>query len=222
VHLLLLSISATALLLAACGGGSSDGGDDVASLGDPAEAADGGESTSTTALDPEEASLAFEQCMAEHGIEVHVFAASEGDAGERSVQVDELEPGEDPPPPPDPEELEAAQEECDPLLESTFRDLELSPEQEAEMRDAQLEMQRCLEDHGIEGFEATGDGGFGMRLDPGAEDFEEVEEAMRECSDGAMGMVGAPAGARAAAEEEPAEEEPAEEEPAEEEEVVTP
>ena len=195
---LILSIGAIALLVAACGGGSSDGGDQVASLGDAAAAAADGEggSTTTTALDPEEASLAFEECMAEHGVEVHVFAASEGEPNERSLQVDELEPSEDRPPPPDPEALEAAQEECNPLLQGAFGELELSPEQEAEMRDAQLELQRCLEDRGIDGFEPDGDdGGFEMRLDPEAEDFEEVQEAMRECSDSA-GIVDVVPGGR--------------------------
>src|SRR5690348_3529272 len=71
------------LALAACGKGDDGGGSQIASLGntattasdgatagDGASGANGGDGETSTTVDPEDAFLAFAQCMRDHGVDM--------------------------------------------------------------------------------------------------------------------------------------------------------
>ena len=115
----------------------------------------------------------YEQCLADNGIDL----ASSGEDGDAFAMEFESEAGAD-------EELamedfEAAAAECDSILEDAFGEFELSPEEEAEMADQMLEMQRCLAEKGIDIETDDGNGAFQIGGDL---DFDEMEAAMDECS----------------------------------------
>jgi hypothetical protein len=204
------TVAISACLLAACGGGSGDAssGDEVASLGTtpptgttPADStADGATAGGTTAdgttpgesapdgsdaeapEDPEEAMLAFTECMRENGIDLPDPQFGEGEMGAVAVTIG---PG-------DVEEMEAAQEECAPLMENARGSIELDPEQQAELEAEMLEFAQCMRDHGIEMQDPTfaDDGGVMINMSagsvpdgagPGPRDDDEFQAAAEEC-----------------------------------------
>jgi hypothetical protein len=200
--------SAVALVvaLAACGAGPQEDADGVASIGE-GESASGDGATSPAGdeleapSDPEEAFALFEECMGEHGIDFET--AGPGDAGERGLVIQRAGPNDAADPQADgpdqvtdPEDLQAADAECRGHLANVEQDLELTPEQEAALEDAQLEFTDCMAEHGIEGLQvATRVGGGGAALsvesdddgapppiDPETVDFEAVEQATEECN----------------------------------------
>ncbi|MDW3175950.1 MAG: hypothetical protein R8J94_01040 [Acidimicrobiia bacterium] len=144
---------------------------------------DGGGAQNTDSgeeVDPEFAMAEYEKCMSDHGLDLDF--ASEGDGA--SIQTLDEVPSDaldqdgvitgdffD-------EEFEAAMEECEPILEEAFGSFELTPEQEAEMADEMLEMQRCLSDEGFD-IDMTGNS---FALDEGI-DFEAFDAAMRACGE---------------------------------------
>ena len=72
-----------AIGVAACGGtASNDGG--VVSLASPS-GAPGGSAAPTASVDPEEAMLAFQKCMKEHGVDIQVATIADGSGG--GVQI---------------------------------------------------------------------------------------------------------------------------------------
>lgn len=207
--LLLGSVAALTLVASACGSGSSDGSasDGIASLDTVAPASADGPSddtdsdtgsdsdtdTSTSTGDGgtggdgdggdvseedfEEAYAAYEKCVEDVGgggilpTEGSDGAAVEGDDDDGAVVVDVADIGDD--------VFERLQEECDPLLENVVGDFEMSPEQEAEIRDMELEFARCMRDEGIE----MGDpgGGDGMVIE-----FEIGDDADQDAMDAAF------------------------------------
>jgi hypothetical protein len=170
----ILAPLAAAALLAACGGDSGSADDGIASLGTtttspayatttaPAAAADAPDRASSgsapsgergttgdsieapLSTDPEEAALAYVECMRDHGIDMPdpepgggiVFSQTEDD-GEGGAG-----PGD--------EEFQEAQEDCQPIMDAARSEVELDPEQEAEMREQMLEYAQCMRDHGID------------------------------------------------------------------------
>lgn len=154
--------------------GSTDDADEDATDGD-AEEADG-------PVDPEIAMAEYERCLADEGIELP--SMEDGD-GAMVLEFEAAEGGDGEPG--DPEAFEAAFEKCDELLTDAFGEFEMTPEQEAEMADQMLEMQRCLADLG---FEIDLDGAA-FELDPTI-DFDEFEAAMDECApEGVVSATGA-------------------------------
>jgi hypothetical protein len=148
---------------AACGGGG--GGADVATLG-------GAASTSTTtgggggnATDPEDAMVAFSSCMREHGVDLPDpekvdgsgggFAISTSDAGSARIG---LPAGND-------ETAKAAQAACGHLLDGAIGNLDISPEEEAKMRDEMLEFASCMREHGVDMPDPTFASGGGGRVE---------------------------------------------------------
>lgn len=129
-------------------------------------------------VDPEIAFADYEQCMADLGVEIQIVSATGGsdsietldEIPEDAVLGSEF----------DPEEFEAAEEECGPILEGAFGSFEMSPEQEAEMADEMLEMERCLAD---QGFDIDMNGGS---FEIGGEDFDfdTFDDAMSTCGSG--------------------------------------
>jgi hypothetical protein len=190
-------------VLSACGGDNDDAGQDVASLGTEApaaeqpvgtEATDGSltPATSTPAdsstppvsapSDPEEAMLAYTECMRDHGIEMEDPRPAGGEGGGGIVaQAPEA----------DDEEFQAAQAECEPLLNEVVSDFEPDPEQEAELREQLLEYAQCMREHGIDMPDPTFDeGGGGLVVGQDADidvDSDEFRAADDECAGGGMG-----------------------------------
>jgi hypothetical protein len=187
------------VVLALLGGGvgfafiGGGGGDDDDSGGDQAD----------TEQSMEDAAFEFAQCMRDHGIED--FPDPEVDSnggmsigGPGGGGPDELSPQEQ-------EEMQAAQEACQSILDDAMPEgQELTPEEQAEMQDQALAMAQCMRDKGWEDFpdpEINEDGGMGIQLgpdsglprpgDPNADQFQQDQE---DCIDEAgLGRPG-PAG----------------------------
>jgi hypothetical protein len=134
--------------LAACAGGGGGASPEVASLDEgsspTATAADDQEEA--TPEDREEALLDFAQCMRDNGIDMPDPQISEDGNGGILIEQREGRGGLDP----DSEEFQAAQKECDQILEDGMGAIELDPEQQAEMQERLLEFAQCMRDHGID------------------------------------------------------------------------
>jgi len=169
-------------LIAACGGGGDGDTPEVASLDSATTAGTDPDTTATTTepLDPDEAMLAYTECMREHGIDMPdpQPAGPGGERGAIALQVD-----------PSSEDFEAAQAACEPIMEDAFGEMEIDPEREAEMREQMLEFTECMREHGIdmpdpvfgEGGRveiSAGEDGQAMPGDgPDSEEFQAAQEA---------------------------------------------
>ncbi len=176
-----------AVLVAGCGGGDVssvdpelpslvDSAGDSSDQEDPSEQAGdaGSAETSNDSVSPADADelfARFEACMAEHGIEVEGI----GGGAELEEEPGAVDPGDEVP---SVEDFEAAQEECNPILDEAFGDLELSPEQEAEFADAMLAVQRCMDDKGFDVDVSSASGVMDVPVDV---DFEEFDAALSGC-----------------------------------------
>jgi hypothetical protein len=195
---LVLATAAVAALLAstgACGGSGDDDAGDVASLDDGSTA--GPETTtggSTAPEDIQEAMLAFTECMRDHGIDMPDPDVT-GDGGGMAIAIEgEL----------DDEQFQEAQEACEPLMANARADLDMDPEEQAEMQAQMLEFAACMREHGIDMADPvfSDDGRVTQQgPPPGADgsdfDGEEFEAAADACGrgDGAGPMIGvSPAG----------------------------
>lgn len=141
----------------------------------------GGARGSDEEVDPEIAMAEYEQCMEEQGVSMSLAVEGGDGASIETLETDadanddslELS-GEGL----DLEEFEAAAEACDPILEDAFGSFEMTPEQEAEMADQMLELEKCLAD---EGFDIDMSGGNSFQIGGDDMDFEAFEEAMQTC-----------------------------------------
>jgi hypothetical protein len=132
-------------LLGACGSGDDDtASSDVASLDDGGSPSDStAEDTATDGSgspeDRGEAMLEYTQCMRDHGVDMEdpQFDSESGEIVLESTPENE-------------DEIEAAQEACQPTLEDAMGDIEVDPEQVAEMREQALEWAQCMRDHGVD------------------------------------------------------------------------
>ena len=134
--------------LAACGGGGDGASPEVASLdeGSATTAAANDDQAEPTPEDREEALLEFAQCMRDHGVDMPDPQISEDGNGGILIEQQAGEGGIDP----ESEEFQAAQEECESILEDGMGAIELDPEQQAEMQERLLEFAECMRDHGID------------------------------------------------------------------------
>jgi hypothetical protein len=166
-------------VIAACTGVSANPSG-VASLGSPSPEPGSSEEPQAS-IDPEEAALAFAQCMREHGVDMP--DPQVGSNGEMSFSIG-VGPGKG-----DRSQLQEAQEACQDLMPGAFGEPREIPQ---EQRDAMLAFAKCMRDNGIDMpdpvFEngggvmigAPGDDGGGPLFDPRSEEFQAAEEA---CSD---------------------------------------
>jgi hypothetical protein len=177
---LLILAGALLLVLAACGGDTADTtAPTLPTLSaDTTEASPEATTTTTEAVDPEEAFQEYTQCMREHGIQM-----PDGDGGVVSVEV-EAE-GEDL----DFDAFEEAASECDPILDAAFGEFELSPEQGAEMMDQELALARCMRNEGVDWPDPTGDGNVMIELGEDV-DPDTLDAALDKCSKEAFGESG--------------------------------
>ena len=215
---LLLPLALLAVGTAACSGddeGATD--DDVATLGaDDGDTGDadtddgGGGGQGGRTVDPEfqDAMLDFAECMREHGVDMPDPSFEEGGG---AVVIGGPAGGDaGPPSEAEMEEVEAAQEACEPILEEVEGQMpEIDPEQQAEMQDQALAFAECMREHGIDvpDPEFGDDGRITQSIGgPGGpdfsdDDFQDAQEACRE--EGGMDgpgvvMGGGPAGGTSA------------------------
>ena len=201
---LLLALALLGPGLAACGD-SDDGTDDaVASLTgddgtDTDEASDdgdgdggGGQPDSGISAEQEDAVLEFAQCMRDNGVDmpdpeisdegVRIRAGGPGDVGG---------PGD--------EEWDAANEECQPIMDEAMPELEIDPEEQAEMQDRLVEVAQCMRDRGYDMADPEVDENGRVTMSMGAPQDggdvpptgpdDEQQQDMEECEDEA-GMEG--------------------------------
>ena len=196
------ALAVLGLLLTACGGGagSEDGtADDVASLdsGAPTDDTTDGSTESSAPVDPDEAFLAYTECMREEGIDLPDPQVAGEDRMVMAAPAEDLDMTS--------EEFEAAQAACEPLLQEAMGNFEVDPEMEAEAREEMLAFAECMREHGIDmpdpEFSSDGgavriearvgergeQGGGGPAEDPFAD--EEFKQAADECGGpGSPGM----------------------------------
>ena len=137
------AIAALATVVAAGCGSGGGGAADVASLGTASEASSSDPSGSTDPrppVDPDEAMLAYTECMREHGVDLPDPRPT-GDGRDAVVAV-EVDPSSD--------EFREAQEACEPIMEEAMGDLEIDPEREAEMREELLAFTECMREQGVD------------------------------------------------------------------------
>lgn len=210
----LLVVAVFALSLAACGTGGSgeDDNDGVASLGTHTTAAS--EDSPDTSGDFEaptdlnEALVLYDQCMAEEGfptdstnevsetatVERGVAGGSDEGSGEGEGPTQRaFGPGGVEIAPEDIEEFEAANDVCGAHLANIDRGEEFTPEQQAALDDANLRVQQCLDDKGVDAqihFGGGDDRAFvesdesdddAPPANQGELDQEELDAAMEEC-----------------------------------------
>jgi hypothetical protein len=176
-----LAVLAIAALAACSGAAANPSG--VASLGsqspDPETSA-----TPQASMDPEEAALAFAECMREHGVDMP--DPQVGSNGDFRVTVNGG-PGSL-----DMAEMQAAQEACQHLMPGPMGE---PRELTAEEKDAMLGFAQCMRNNGIDMpdpvFEgggmvriggpatAAGGNGEGPAFDPRSEEFQAASEACR-------------------------------------------
>jgi hypothetical protein len=191
ILLLLALAAALAVVAAGCGGGSSDANDsEVADIADQSGGGDGEQTTTTEAPeDPEEALLAFTECLREHGIDVPDPEFDESGRGRMRMQLGQS--GIDP----DDPEFRKAQEECRPLLASIRG--QFTEEDRQRMQDAAVEFARCMRGKGFDvpdpDFSGEGPGGRGgVRQFFGDVDTDDPKfrAAQEECSEAFEGLGG--------------------------------
>lgn len=198
------------LVAAACGGGTDTtdaASNAVATLDDGTEtSASGSTATDDTAVsdveapdDPELAFALWDECMADAGFDIGTSLAGEGD-GEglavEDIELDASDPQTDGFSSPEnfDESFQEASTECDKHLANVDVGFDLSPEQQAQFEDAQIEWAACMGEAGFEIPEIGGDG-VALSIEVGPEngdpqsqgfgegdfDFEAFEEAAEAC-----------------------------------------
>lgn len=192
----LILVAALGLLLTACGGGESAEG--IASLQGENTTDESSSTTTTAAVDPEQAFLDFAACIREHGVdmadpEVEVAGGGfafgitvEGGSAEGDPSSGEID------------QMTAANEACQHLLEGVVQEFE-RPDM-SEMQDQMLAYAQCMRDHGVDmpDPEFSEDGGVTMfggpgdpEMDPSDPTFQEATEACNEVfgGEGSMGII---------------------------------
>jgi hypothetical protein len=170
-------------LLGACGGDDDDGGGDEAASG-----ADGGASSDDGGGDAnlQDAAVEYAECMREHGIDMPDPEVSDG--GVRIGGPGGPAGGMDP----NSEEFQAAQAECQPILdEAGGGQGQADPEREAEMQDRAAALGDCMRSRGWDEFEDPQvDGGRVMsQLNPEYAEDEQFQTDLSECEE-ESGMAG--------------------------------
>ena len=192
----LILVAALGLLAAACGGGESTEG--IASLQEEAAADESSTTTTAASADPEQAFLDFAACMREHGVDMpdpEISPTGGGFAFGITVEGGTAEGG---PSSAELDQMMAANEACQHLLEGVVQEFE-RPDM-SEMQDQMLAFAQCMRDHGVDmpDPEFSEDGGvtiFGgpgdPGMDPGDPTFQEANEACNEIfgGEGSMGVI---------------------------------
>ena len=202
-------LSASVLGLVACGDDppASDGiatlGGEVDDASSDGETADGGAGPRDfDETEFQDAMLEFTECMRDHGVDMPDPQFDGGGGPGGGVVVAEVPRGTGPRIDPESEVFQEADEACRPIMEDVAPDIELTPEEEAEMRDQALAFAECMRDHGVDMPDPQfgEDGGVSISVgsagdaDPAERrpDFEDpaFEAAMEECRGDGFGVFG--------------------------------
>jgi len=194
---------------ALAGGDDGDGGSDgVATVdgseGDQAQGDDtsGGDSGRPDRSEMQDAMLEYAECMRDHGIDMPDPEFG-GDGPGMVIQGGGPETGAAGP---GGDEFEAADEECNDVLEDIRGEMpQLSPEEIAEMQDKLVAMAECMRGKGYDmpDPQVNGDGGVQIEMRGGVADgtggppSEEMQQDQQECSEEAgleNGRFGGPPG----------------------------
>ncbi len=188
-------------LLAGCGSDGSANGSKVASVGTSPDDPDGsGPDGTDPKQDPQEAMLAYTECMRDHGIDMPdpVMAGSTQGGSKGGGPVIEVHSAGSVPDGADgpafnldDKEFKEASAACDSLLDDVIGQIDIDPEQEAEMRQQLLDYSQCMRDQGIDfpdpvfndngGVSINVSGGEGNG--PSKIDDEKMQAASEACSD---------------------------------------
>jgi hypothetical protein len=180
--LAILTILAASLLAACSAVAGAGAAPSVASLESNDPAAPSAAASGEADTDPQEAMLAYTECMREHGVDMPDPQLN-GEGG--AIRIGGPDSGVDP----ESEEFQEAQEACQGHLEGVRRDID--PEQRAELQSQMLADTECMREHGIDmpdpqfgegGTVRIGGPGQGEepRFDPESSEFQEAQEA---CAD---------------------------------------
>lgn len=197
-----------AIMLVACGGAAP--GDGVISLQAPSASLD--PSAAPASVDPEDAMQAFASCMREHGVDIQVSIAGDGDGGTVNIgggpvtgtgqapaKGGEAQPGTGPI---NSEDAKAADEACRHLLPAAGRG-DPNATMDPEVADQMLAFSKCMRDHGIDFPDPVFEGGNvsislgaldgGEGADPSSEAFLAAQEACSaDLPDGGPFSIGGP------------------------------
>jgi len=142
-------VAAVAFVGLSGGDGDDDGTDGVASI-DGTETAEGeadddggGGGGRVDDSEFQDAMLEFAACMREHGIDMP-DPEFDGDGGGVMIGGGPDEPGNQP----SQEEFEAADEACSSIMDEVRPDIQLTPEEQAEMQDDMVAVSQCMRDKG--------------------------------------------------------------------------
>lgn len=189
----------------ACGGGGDDDDDAVASLGtdESAEADGGSDDESGGGENPrdsqefQDAALEYAQCMRDNGIDMP-DPEFDGEGGVRIGAGSGPGGAGGPGGGPDDEEFQAADDECQPIMEEAAPDMQLDPEEQAERQDQMIEVAQCMRDRGydmpdpevdengrvtVQASGGEGTAGQGPGGAPGSAEQEQFESDMSECQE---------------------------------------
>jgi hypothetical protein len=158
----------------------------VISLATPTPSTDTSAAPSES-VDPELAIADFEACMQEHGVDVQIAIAGDGEGPSTGGFRAPPNSGEAQPnggnggEPPDEKALEEADQACRHLLPSGMMG-DPNATMDPEMADKLLDFSKCMRDHGIDFPDPQFEGG-GVRIqmdegmDPDSQAFKEAQEA---------------------------------------------
>jgi predicted small lipoprotein YifL len=194
-HWAALAAAITIASLAACGGGGGDSGNgaEVANIDDTSpDATTDGTTADTTAdapTDPEEAMLAFTECMRDHGVDMPDPQMSKPATGGAKPGNAVIAVEGDPNDP----TFQKANEACEPLMANMRSELEDDPERLAEMKADMREFAQCMRDHGVDMPDPTFDENGRIKMTgppPDAErDSDAFNAAAEECNQGEGGPM---------------------------------
>jgi hypothetical protein len=198
---LLLAIGVAAFLLVGAvvavvvaAGSDGEPSNEVATIdgeaSDPQSSGGSGTDLDRTAL--EDASLAYGECMREHGVDLPDPQTSQG--GEGGPKFSSGGGGGNVARGPDgiSEEFQAAHEECKSILEDAGALIgPPSAEEQAEMQDKLIEAAQCMRDrgHDVADPQVSSDGGVTISGGPPAADDEQFQQDFEECN-AEVGLMG--------------------------------
>jgi hypothetical protein len=173
-----LAIAAIGLALLTSGCGKKDKGDGVASVtGDKPSASS---SVKPNSADNDEQAEKFQQCMKDHGVEVHMAGPGDNDDG-GPVEI-QGSPGADDGPQVSKEQMDKAQAACRQYMPNGGVPPTLDPEEQEALR----KFAQCMRDNGLKDFpDPASEGGLeiaatpGSDLDPHSDKFKAAEAKCR-------------------------------------------
>jgi hypothetical protein len=126
--------------------------------------------------DREQALLDYAECMRDHGVDMpDPETSSDGGGGIAIDQGSGVDPESD--------EFQEADDACQPILEDAMGDIELDPEQQAEMQEQLLEYAQCMRDHGIDMQDPTIDENGRVNIDVNGPDGDRQPQDPRDDDD---------------------------------------